>query len=317
MLNVNLTEKLKMLQTDGGGEFRALIPYFQKCGITHCISCLHTHQQNGAIERKHRHIVEVGLSLLAHASMPQLFWVEAFQTASFLINLMPTPLLQNKSPFEVRFKTPPDYRFLKVFGCLCWPCLRPYNKHKLNFWPVPCVFLGYSASHKGYIYRALDSECVYVSHNVIFDEICFPYYSNRSPLTLDPPQLDVLISRPSPLSTPLPVVPLSNHENPPSSSTHLSPAPHPIPLSTMQHTTEPIPSSSIPSCPTDHSNSMPNLSNPIRLISHPCHPSPSSPDSATHPPLSRTHVMRTRSQNDISKPRSLWMTQFSILYHEH
>jgi hypothetical protein len=32
------------------------------------VSCPHTHQQNGAIERKHRHLVETALSLLAQAS---------------------------------------------------------------------------------------------------------------------------------------------------------------------------------------------------------------------------------------------------------
>ncbi|KAK1646191.1 hypothetical protein QYE76_063996 [Lolium multiflorum] len=42
---------------------------------------------NGA-ERKHRHIVEVGLALLAQASMPLKFWDEAFLTATYLINII-------------------------------------------------------------------------------------------------------------------------------------------------------------------------------------------------------------------------------------
>jgi hypothetical protein len=96
--------------------------------FAHRLSCPHTHQQNGVIERKHRHIVEVGLSLLANASMPQSFWAEAFQTATFLIDRLPTPVLHQKSPFEVIFHTPPDYWFLKIFGCLCWPCIRPCNR---------------------------------------------------------------------------------------------------------------------------------------------------------------------------------------------
>jgi hypothetical protein len=44
--------------------------FFQKVGITHHASCPHARQQNGSAERKHRHIVEVGLALLANASMP-------------------------------------------------------------------------------------------------------------------------------------------------------------------------------------------------------------------------------------------------------
>lgn len=36
------------------------------------VSYPHTHQQNGVAERKHRHIIEMGLALLATASMPQI-----------------------------------------------------------------------------------------------------------------------------------------------------------------------------------------------------------------------------------------------------
>jgi histone deacetylase 1/2 len=54
------------------------------------VSCPHTHQQNGSAERKHCHIVETCLSLLAHASMPVKFWDAAFTTVVYLINLMRT-----------------------------------------------------------------------------------------------------------------------------------------------------------------------------------------------------------------------------------
>jgi histone deacetylase 1/2 len=66
--------KIVTMQTDWGGEYEKLNSFFQKIGITHHVSCTHAHQQNGSAERKHRHIVEVGLSLLANASMPLKFW---------------------------------------------------------------------------------------------------------------------------------------------------------------------------------------------------------------------------------------------------
>jgi hypothetical protein len=53
-----------------------------------------------AVERKHRHIVDVGLSLLAHASMPLKFWDEAFYMAAYLINRTPTKLLGYSTPLE-------------------------------------------------------------------------------------------------------------------------------------------------------------------------------------------------------------------------
>ena len=107
---------------------------FKNCGIVHRVSCPHTYQQQGSIERKHRHVVETGLSLLSLAHMPLRFWDDAFQTACYLINRLPTPILQNKSPFEKLFNSVPNYLFLKTFGCACWSNLRPYNSHKLQ----PC-----------------------------------------------------------------------------------------------------------------------------------------------------------------------------------
>jgi hypothetical protein len=43
---------------------------FCSVGISHLVSCPHTHQQNGVVECKHYHIVEMSLSLLAIVSMP-------------------------------------------------------------------------------------------------------------------------------------------------------------------------------------------------------------------------------------------------------
>jgi hypothetical protein len=139
------------------------------------VLCPHTHQQNGSAERKHRHIVETGLALLAHAFVPLKFWDEAFLTATYLINRMPTRVIDNTSPIERLFHKTLDYSSLKVFGCACWPHLRPYNKHKLSFRSKECVFLGYSASHKGYKCLDIDSGRVYVSRDVIFDENVFPF----------------------------------------------------------------------------------------------------------------------------------------------
>jgi len=56
--------KIKAIQTDWGGEYRILNHFLQTQGITHRVTCPYTHQQAGAIERRHRQIVEVGLALL-------------------------------------------------------------------------------------------------------------------------------------------------------------------------------------------------------------------------------------------------------------
>jgi histone deacetylase 1/2 len=111
--------KIVTMQTDWGGEYEKLNAFFQKVGITHHVSCPHAHQQNGSAERKHRHIVDVGLALLANASMPLKYWDEAFLTATFLINLLPSKVINLETPAERLLHTTPNYDALRVF----WLCL--------------------------------------------------------------------------------------------------------------------------------------------------------------------------------------------------
>jgi hypothetical protein len=188
-----LDKKIKCVQSDWGGEYRRLHKYFNNTGIAHQVSCPHTHQQNGSIERKHRHIVETGLSLLAQAAMPVTFWDEAFSTATFLINRLPTRVIDNATPLErlLGTKAKPNYDMLKAFGCACFPHLRPYNAKKLTFRSKECVFIGYSEHHKGY--KCLDRSTgrVYISRDVVFDETSFPF-AKQFEVTLHPPNYDEL-----------------------------------------------------------------------------------------------------------------------------
>jgi histone deacetylase 1/2 len=139
MVELQFNCTIKTVQTDGGGEFRPLTKYLTNLGIIHRLTCPHTHHQNGLVERKHRHIVETGLTLLSQASLPMKFWDHAFVTAAFLINRMPTPVLDHQSPYFVLLKKQPDYKALKIFGCACFPFLRPYHTTKLAYRSQECV----------------------------------------------------------------------------------------------------------------------------------------------------------------------------------
>ena len=118
-------------------------------------------------------------------------------TAVFLINRLPSKILSNRSPFEQLYGKPPDYTFLRTFGCAIWPNLRPFNSTKLQFHSKKCVFLGYSYLHKGF--KCLDPSDgrIYISWDVIFDEHVFPFASLhpnagprlRAEMALLPPSL--------------------------------------------------------------------------------------------------------------------------------
>ncbi|GMI72814.1 hypothetical protein HRI_000950700 [Hibiscus trionum] len=173
--------KLKVVQSDCGLEFKPLGSYFSQHGIVFRHSCPHTSEQNGIVERKHRHIVELGLTLMAQSSVPFKYWSDSFYTAIFLINRMPSKVLGGVTPFEKNFKKKPDLNFLKVYGCQCFPLTRPYNSHKLEYRSKPCVFLGYCANQHGYKCLSKDGR-VYVSRHVKFNENFFPF-SKRSSAT--------------------------------------------------------------------------------------------------------------------------------------
>lgn len=139
------------------------------------ISCPHTPQQNGVVERKHRHIEEMGLTLLYQAHLPRRFWLEAFSTAVYLINWLPTSVLSHCSPHEILFGSRPDYSHLKVFGCTCYPFLGLYRKDKLEPKSKKCTFLGYSNVQKGYKCLEPHTNRLYISRHVVFDETDFPF----------------------------------------------------------------------------------------------------------------------------------------------
>uniref|UniRef100_A0A2N9G5P5 Integrase catalytic domain-containing protein n=1 Tax=Fagus sylvatica TaxID=28930 RepID=A0A2N9G5P5_FAGSY len=147
-----LSCKLKILRTDCGGEYTKhdFQSFCSSTGVFHQFTCPHTSQQNGVTERKHRHIVDMGLTLMSQASLPLTFWPYAFSTAVFLINHLPSSHRGFISPWESLFGSSPPYSTFRSFGCACYPLLRPYSKHKLLIRSVQCIFLGYPSNAKGF-----------------------------------------------------------------------------------------------------------------------------------------------------------------------
>jgi histone deacetylase 1/2 len=167
--------KILAMQSDWGGEYERFNSFFRNIRITHLVSCPHTHQQNGAAECKHRHIVEMGLALLANASMPLKYWDQALLAAVYLINITPSKVIGHDTPMHRLLGKQPDYSSMRIFGCACWPHLRPYNAHKLQYQSKRCVFLGYSNMHKGFKCLDVSEGRIYIFRDVIFDETIFPF----------------------------------------------------------------------------------------------------------------------------------------------
>jgi hypothetical protein len=139
-------------------------------GIISHRSCPYTPQQNGVAERKNRHLLDVTRTLLLDSSVPSKFWVEALSTAVYLINRLPSQVLNFDSPYYRLYHEAPSYSDLHTFSCVCFVHLPSNERHKLSAQSAKCAFLGYSISHKGFVCYDLSCSKFRVSQNVVFFE---------------------------------------------------------------------------------------------------------------------------------------------------
>lgn len=76
----------------------------QSKGIIHQTSCSYTPQQNGVVERKHRHLLETAMSLSFQSKLPAHYWGECILCACYLINRMPLKSINNMTPYQILYK---------------------------------------------------------------------------------------------------------------------------------------------------------------------------------------------------------------------
>lgn len=158
MVKTQYSAKLQIVRSDNGGEYdnAQFHRYFQEHGLHHQTSCSQTPQQNGIAERKNMHILEITRTLLIAAHVPKHFWTDAVVTAVYLMNRLPSRILNYKTPLQVLAEhvTLPYVLMLppRKFGCVTYVHLHKNQRTKLDPCVVRCIFLGYAAHKKGYRY---------------------------------------------------------------------------------------------------------------------------------------------------------------------
>lgn len=121
---------------------------------------------------------------------------ETALTVVHLINKLPTPILHNITPYEVLFGKPPSYDHLKIFRCLTFATNPAFPNDKFSPRGVPCVFLGYPSTQKGYKLLNLTTMLTFVSRDVRFNETIFPFLTTSVNSYMHP----ILDPKPSPLT---------------------------------------------------------------------------------------------------------------------
>nr|GMD52462.1 Retrovirus-related Pol polyprotein from transposon TNT 1-94 [Ipomoea batatas] len=100
--------------------------------------------------------------------------------AVYIINRLPSPVIECSSPYQRLYGEVPDISNLKVFGCLCYAATLSGNKHKMAPRGRKCLFIGIPAGMKGYMLYDLGDGSIFVSRDVTFYEEEFPMAADIS-----------------------------------------------------------------------------------------------------------------------------------------
>ena len=138
MINTQFEISIKRVKSDNARDCfnHILSHFFQKEGVIHESSCVNIPQQNGVVERKNRHLLNVNRVLLFQNSVSNFFWGEAVLTAAYLINRMPSRVLGYQNPINVLSKFFLDFNNFcklppKIFGCVSFVHIHNHNKGNL------------------------------------------------------------------------------------------------------------------------------------------------------------------------------------------
>jgi hypothetical protein len=141
MLKTQYNHDVKIVSSDNGPEF-LINDFYSSHGIIHQTSCVESPQQNGRVERKYQHILNIARALLFQSFLPKHFWSFAVLHATYIMNRITTPGLNDKSPFEMLFGSLPNLHELKVFGSLAYAFTLSVHRAKLSPRGRKCIFFG-------------------------------------------------------------------------------------------------------------------------------------------------------------------------------
>lgn len=97
LVTKNFDSKIQTLRSDNGTEYMSNIisQYLTTHGIFHQTTCVGTPQQNGVADRKNKDLLEKTRSLMLYTNIPKKFWSQGVLTATYLINRLPSQVLDS------------------------------------------------------------------------------------------------------------------------------------------------------------------------------------------------------------------------------
>ncbi|KAJ0808457.1 putative RNA-directed DNA polymerase [Helianthus annuus] len=177
MVKTQFEKNIKRIRCDNGGEFisNQMMSFYMEQGTSLETSCPHTPQQNGVVERKHRHLLDTARALMFEASLPKSFWGEYVLNATYIINRLPSKTIEDKTPYELLHGDKLSYDHMRVLGCLAYYRSIETNRDKFEIRGRPGIFMGYPSRTKGYKIFDPSNGKMITSRDVRFAEKVFPF----------------------------------------------------------------------------------------------------------------------------------------------
>ena len=150
MVGTQYQRQIHVWQTDNALEFLNTNcgKFLSERGIQYHTSNTYTPQQNGMAERKNRQIMEVVRTSLFGMNMPRFYWGEAVKSTIYLINRVPSRVLDFRTPQQKMqaFSSLSHVPNLepRVFGCIVYVHVPKILWNKLDSCAKRCVYVGYS-----------------------------------------------------------------------------------------------------------------------------------------------------------------------------
>ncbi|XP_074559221.1 uncharacterized protein LOC141815202 [Curcuma longa] len=164
-----LGKSLKCIRSDRGGEYldTEFKDYMLEHGILYQLTAPGTPQQNGVAERRNRTLLDMVRSMMSYSSLPNSFWGYAIETATYILNAVPSKSIQ-KTPLELWKGRKPSLSHFRIWGCPAH--VLEGKTGKLHPRSKVCLFVGYAKGTRGGWFYDPQDKKVIVSTNAIFLE---------------------------------------------------------------------------------------------------------------------------------------------------
>jgi hypothetical protein len=164
--------RIKKIRSDNGTEFKnsQIEGFLEEVGIKHEFSSPYTPQQNGAVERKNRTLLDMARTMLDEYKTPDRFWAEAINTACYSINRLYLHRILKKTSYELLTGKKHNVSYFRVFGRKRFILIKRGRSSKFAPKAVEGFLLGYESNTRAYRVFNKSTGIVEVSCKIVFDE---------------------------------------------------------------------------------------------------------------------------------------------------